>query len=366
MRYAMIMAGGAGTRLWPMSRRQTPKQLVPFIGGRSLLEIAAARLEGLVPPDRRYICTNEAHRALIRRTLPSFTDELILGEPVGRDTLNAVGFTAAALHKRDPQAVFAVFTADHLIEPADVFRQRVDLAFRLVEASPKRLVTFSIRPTFPATGYGYIERGEAIRIAGGEGLAFRVKRYVEKPTLTKAEEYLASGAFAWNSGMFVWKAETVLEAIRRYAPGTAEGLAKIEMAWGTKYARKVLEEVYPTLPRISVDYALMEPAAADDRCEVCTVVADVTWSDVGSWPSYAETISPDAQGNRVVEGADAPVTLHECGDSLVVNSAAGHRVAILGAKGLIVIHTPDATLVMPADQAERLKDLHARLPEELK
>src|SRR6267142_3885066 len=160
MRHAMIMAGGSGTRLWPMSRKSRPKQLLPFIGGRSLLEIAASRLEGLVPPQRRLICTNEAFRAAILQALPQFSDEQILGEPVGRDTVNAVGLTAAVLLKADPHAIFAVLTADHLIEPQEEFARKFDLGFRLIEDDPARFVTFSIKPTFPATGYGYVERGE--------------------------------------------------------------------------------------------------------------------------------------------------------------------------------------------------------------
>lgn len=366
MRYAMIMAGGSGTRLWPMSRGSEPKQLVPFIEGRSLLQIAAERLEGLVPRERRLICTNEAHRAAIKKSVPGFGDEQILGEPVGRDTVNAVGFTAAVLHAQDPEAVFAVFTADHLIEPAEEFRRCVDIAFRLVEQKANRLVTFAITPTFAATGYGYVEKGEKIEVEGGGGRAFCVKRYVEKPSLEKAEEYLASGRFGWNSGMFVWKAATALEAIRLFKPESHAGLMKIGAAWGTARRRAVLDEVYPTLPKVSVDYAIMEPASTDRRFEVCTVATDVKWLDVGSWPSYGSTLKADASGNRVAGGDAAGVTMLDCAETLVVNAEKGHRVALLGTSGLIVVHTKDATLVMPAEKAEKLKELHAKLPEGLR
>lgn len=378
MRYAMIMAGGAGTRLWPMSRKDRPKQLVPFIrrGSRSmsLLEVAAERLEGLVPPDRRYICTSESYRAAIRAALPRFTDDLILGEPVGRDTVNAVGFAAAVIHKRDPAASFAVLTADHLIEPADLFRDRMELGFELVEGDARRLVTFSIAPTFPSTAYGYVERGASL--PGTDGLAFRVERFVEKPTREKAQAYLESGAFGWNSGMFVWKAATILDCLRRYKPESHEGLMKIAAAWGTPRRRAVIEEVYPTLPKISVDYAIMEPAtreqartsgrgghtAGAEGVKVCTVLMDLSWLDVGSWPSFAETLRPDAEGNRASGNARA----FRCRDTLVVNSDDRHCVAVLGCEGLIVVHTEDATLVMPAERAEELKLLHAELPEKLK
>lgn len=365
MRYAMIMAGGSGTRLWPVSRGERPKQLAPLIDGRSMLAIAVDRAAGLVPEERRYICTGEAHRAAIREALPSFTDDRILGEPTGRDTVNAVGFTAAALAKQDPEAVFAVLTADHLIEPEERFRECVDLGFRLVEDDPTRLVTFSIAPTHPATGFGYVERGEPIAIGGGENRAFVVKQYVEKPDLERAKEYIAAGTFGWNSGMFVWRASTALEAIRKFKPDSYDGLMTIAEAWGTSKQASVLNDVYPTLPKQSVDYAIMEPASGSDDFEVATVVADVQWRDVGSWPSFAETLSGDSSGNRI-DAADGDVTTLDCGETLVVNKQPGHHVAVLGLEGFVVVHTERATLVMPAEQAERLKALHGMLPEDIR
>jgi mannose-1-phosphate guanylyltransferase len=388
MRYAMIMAGGAGTRLWPMSRKGLPKQLIPLIesnaahtppnaasdaGPRSLLEISAARLEGIIPADRRYICTAEAYRAGVRQALPQFTDDRILGEPAGRDTVNAVGFAAAIFQKLDPDAIFAVFTADHIIQPVDRFQAMIELGFRMVEADPSRLITFSIKPTYPATGFGYVERGMPLDdVDGARGLAFKVARYVEKPDLPRATAYVQSGVFGWNSGMFVWKASTFMDALRRYKPESHEGLLKIQQAWGTPEQEEVLKQVYPTLPRISVDYAVMEPAAKDrDRpYTVCTVMMDVEWLDVGSWPAYAETLEPDAHGNRIAP-AGRPSPLHAAlmessSGNLVVNPVEGHTVALLGCKDLIVIHTVDATLVMPRERAEELKLLHQQLPEDLK
>ncbi|MCB9838479.1 MAG: mannose-1-phosphate guanylyltransferase [Phycisphaeraceae bacterium] len=363
MRHAMIMAGGAGTRLWPMSRQAMPKQLVPFIQGRSLLEISADRLEGIVPEDRRYICTNERYREPILSALPGFNSDRLIGEPALRDTVNAVGLAAGVINKRDPDAVFAVFTADHLIRPPDVFRRCVDTAFALAEENPARLVTFSIRPTFPATGYGYVQRSAPIDNHEG---AFAVKRYVEKPDLETAQRYLDSGDFGWNSGMFVWRARTILDAIGAYLPESRAGLDRIAAAWDTPDQQRVLDEVYPTLPKTSVDYAVMEPASADDRFPVCTVLADVDWLDVGSWPAFADTIDPDKDGNRqsLIEGAQA--TLCDCRDTLVASSNPGHHVAVLGADNLIIVHTPEATLVMPRDHAERLKDLHAKIPDLLR
>ena len=351
----------SGTRLWPLSTAGEPKQLAPLIDGKSLLRVAFERLDGLIDTDHRWICAGERHRDAVLRSVPGFDGARFLGEPVGRDTVNAVALTAAVLEKIDPGCSFAVLTADHLIAPRDVFLDCVRTAFELVEASPERLVTFSITPTFPATGYGYVER--AAPIEHGPTGAFAVSRYVEKPDLETAKRYLQSGRFGWNSGMFVWRARTVLEALDAFKPESGAGARGIAEAWGTPEQKQVLEAVYPDLPRISVDYAIMEPASTDDRFDVCTVVTDVRWRDVGSWSSLAEILHADGHGNRVSGGH---ATLVDCRDSMVFSADEGHHVALLGCDGLTVVRTKDATLVMPSAMAERLKELHARLPENLR
>jgi mannose-1-phosphate guanylyltransferase len=354
-----------------------------------LLELAAARVDGLIKPEHRYICTAEAYRGVIAAQLDGFGDEQILGEPVPRDTVNAVGFAAAVLAKKDPEAVFAVLTADHVIEPEATFRERMDLAFRLVEHDPRRLVTFAITPTYAATGFGYVERGAPVRdrssgkraaIDGQKEQAYYVARFVEKPDVARAQVYVESGDFAWNSGMFVWRAQTFLDALKAYRPESHEGLMKVQAAWGTKKQKAVLDEVYPTLPKISVDYAVLEPAAKEavaareagqagegggggGRFPIVTVQTDVKWLDVGSWPSFAQTVEADERGNRA--SGEGRVITHECKNTLVV-AGKGHTVAVLGVDDLIVVHTPDATLVMPRARAEELKQVHGLLGPELR
>ena len=375
-----------------MSRASRPKQLLPLItpgSGRltrsttsakdapgkplSLLEIAARRVDGLIPSERRMICTAEAFRSQIREALPAFSDEAILGEPVGRDTVNAVGLAAAVLAKKDKDAVFIILTADHLIAPEETFRERAELAFRIVEMDPKRLVTFSIKPTYAATGFGYVERGPALHGITdpkgkeiGRNLAFPVPRFVEKPDAARAQAYFESGHFGWNSGMFVFHAKTFLDCLKRFKPDSYEGLMTIQKAWGTKDQKKVLDEVYPTLPRISVDYAIMEPAARDKEVSVCTVATDVDWLDVGSWPSFGQTLEPDEAGNRRGGAGAASIITLDSSDTLVVSDDPAHTVAVLGVKDLIIVRTKEATLVMPRSQAEQLKKLHGLVPADLK
>lgn len=358
-----------------MSRKDQPKQLVPLIEHEdrrlSLLQVSCMRLEGMIPAECRLICTNEGYRDPIMRQMPELSVDSILGEPVGRDTVNAVGFAAAVLEKRDPDAVFAVLTADHLIRPIEEFQRVLDIGYRLVEEDPTRLVTFSIKPTYAATGFGYVERGRAVE--GFETEAFRVERFVEKPNLERAQAYLEAGTFSWNSGMFVWRASTFMDCLRRYKPESHQGLERIGAAWDTEEREAVLHEVYPQLPKISVDYAVMEPASREQQrvvgksseaesVKVVTVQMDCEWLDVGSWPSFGETVVPDAEGNRMV-GSTMALDCEEC---LVVNSDDRHVVTVLGAENLIVVHTHDATLVMPSEKAQDLKSLHSVLPEELR
>lgn len=351
-RYALILAGGSGTRLWPMSRENLPKQLLPFIAGKSLLQLAYERLEGLVPPAHRYLGAGEKHRKAILAALPGLAPEQFLGEPMGRDTLNAIGLGTAILAARDPEAVIGVFTADQLIEPVAEFQRIVDQGYSVAEQSPKTLVTFGIAPTEPATGFGYLELGEPLAEH-----ARIVRRFTEKPPRETAEQYVQAGPgrYLWNSGMFVWRAATLLQCIRRFRPNVFEGLQAIAHAWDSPRRSQVLSAVFPQLEKISVDFAVMEPASRDEEFRVAAVPMSLQWRDVGSWPSYAETCPCDPDGNALAAGQHL---LLETKDCLVVSSDPKHLVAAIGCEDLIIIHTPDATLVCRKDQAEKIKELH--------
>ncbi|MEE2906776.1 MAG: mannose-1-phosphate guanylyltransferase [Planctomycetota bacterium] len=355
----MIMAGGAGKRLWPMSRRRQPKQLIPFIDGRCLLEIALERLDGVVPTDRQLICTGEAFREPILERLTGFSDDQLLGEPEGRDTVNAIGLTAAVLHRQDPDAIFAVLTADHLIEPQDRFKASLQTGFDLVAADPSRLVTFGITPTYAATGYGYVELGEPVPEFTK---ARETMQFVEKPDESTAEGYLQAGNFLWNSGMFVFSASGFLDALKECVPESAEGLNAIAQAWDGPDRLPTLGRIYPTLPKISVDYAIMEPASRDENRPVCTVPMDIQWLDVGSWTSYGETLAPDGAGCR-----SNTETVHiDSRNVLSVSEDPGHLVATVGCQDLVIIHTDRVTMVCPSSEAQRVKDLVNAVGESLR
>jgi len=352
MRHAVILAGGSGTRLWPMSRKETPKQLIPFLSGKSLLQLAAERLQCLIPERNISVCAVDRHREIIMKALPFLSPNQFIGEPTGRDTLNAVAYSCMLINSRDPEAVIAVVTADHLIEPVELFQERVRLGYELAEGNPDMLLAFGIKPTAPSTGYGYLQLDEEL-----ERGCRRVGQFREKPDFATAQQFLSAGPerYLWNSGMYVWRASTLLHYLRRYEPATFDKLQEVINAEnGTKRERK-LQEVYPSLRKISVDYAILEPASKDPDMRVVAIPMDLEWMDVGSWITFAKASHPDESGNSIV--AERAV-IKNVTDTLIASNEPNHLIAAVGCEDLIIIHTPDATLVCKKDYAEEIKDIH--------
>lgn len=356
MRYAVIMAGGSGTRLWPLSRQGTPKQLLPLIDQKSLLRLAFERVATLLPAERIWVCASAAYADEIIRQLPEVPAGNVLGEPVGRDSLNAVAWPAAVLAAQDPQAVVAMLTADQIIAPVDVFAEDLDEAFRIAEADPSALVTFGVLPTSPHTGYGYLERGTDLP---GFPHAAHVLAFHEKPDSATAERYLASGRYWWNAGMFVWRAATLLDQLHTLLPRTYD--AVVELA---EHPER-LAEIYPGLFKSSVDYAVMEPVArGQGSAHVVAVGLDVEWMDVGSFAALHEVLSTHGWADELGNVCQGQVVQLDAQGNLLLNNADDVTVlAVIGLHDMVVVRTAAATLVAPLAASERVKQVVEQVAE---
>jgi mannose-1-phosphate guanylyltransferase len=351
MRYVVIMAGGAGTRLWPLSRNGMPKQLLKLIDGKSLLRIAYERVAGAVPDANILVCAGAGYLDIVAAELPELPAANLLGEPVGRDSLNAVAWPAAVLATRDPEAVVATLTADHVIRPIPAFQEALDEAFRAAETNPLAMVTFGVVPTGPHTGFGYLKRGAKVP---GLSETYVVDEFREKPDQATAVSYVDSGDYWWNSGMFVWRAQTLLDQLKVLQPATYDGV--VELAAHPDQ----VDRIYPTLPKNSVDFAVMEPVSHGlATAHVVAVRLPIEWYDVGGYAALAEHL-PQVDGNAVEGRA---VVIDSAGNVIVNRGGAHGLVAVVGLSDTVVVTAGEITLVCPKDRAEDVKRLVAAVVE---
>lgn len=353
MRYAVIMAGGTGKRLWPLSRRKRPKQVLKLLDGQTLLGSCFERLQPIFDTHNIIVLTNIGYADLVREELLGLPSGNVIAEPVVRDTAGAIGLAATILAKFDPEATMAVVTADQLLEPAETLQDALQAAFEFVEQNPEALVTFGIKPTCPSTQLGYVKCAGRQESSDCKNAVYPVEAFKEKPDLETARQYVESGRYFWNSGMFVWKAATILKHLETFVPETVEPLHRIAAAWDTADQETVLAEWFAKLPKISIDYAVMERAPG-----VHAIQLDCRWLDLGSFAALADIVESDSHNNVVVAGASE---LLDCKDSIVVTEDKGHLIAVIGLEDVVIAHTPDATLVCHAGQTERLKELLERI-----
>lgn len=351
MLHAVIMAGGAGTRFWPASRVNRPKQLLNLTGSQSMIQATVQRLGDLVTNDRLLVVTNERLVEPIRRQLPDLPPASILGEPCKRDTAPCVGLAAAILVASDPDATMLVMPADHVIQQADEFRRAISFGHELLQEDPQRIITFGIRPTYPAEIFGYIERADKlasnVEPAGRTIATYRVRQFREKPSADVAQQYLAAGNFYWNSGIFLWQAQTILNALKEFEPEIYQHIARIAQSVGEPDFADVLACEFAAIQGKSIDYAVMERYD-----NVVVMEAPFDWDDVGSWQSLARLHGQDEAGNTCIGS-----TLSIRTENTIICSSEDHLVATVGLDNVIVVHTDDATLVMRRDDEEAVRQV---------
>jgi mannose-1-phosphate guanylyltransferase len=345
--YAVIMAGGGGTRLWPLSRKKRPKQMVSLFDDRTLFQTSVQRLYGVFPPERILVVTVQEQAAELKSQTPEIPGDNFLIEPAGRGTASVIGLAAVALQARDPQAIMAVVTSDQYMGKEDLFRALLRSAHDF--AADGYLVTLGIEPTFPATGFGYIQRGEKVGAHRGMD-AYSVMRFKEKPDEDQARLLLASGNHSWNSGMFVWKVEKILDEFARQMPELAAALKSIQHAWGTPDQQASLERIWPGLESKTIDYGIMEGAEG----VVVIPAAGLEWSDVGSWDSLFEVVEGDSQGNIILGGTHVGIDTRQ---TLVYVEQERRLIVTIGVEDLVVVDTGDVVLVCRKDQAQKVRQV---------
>lgn len=344
-RYAVVLAGGVGTRFWPWSREAKPKQLLALTSDRSMLAETVERLKGIVPASNVFVVTARRYRRAVLEACPGLDPTCVLGEPVGRNTAAAIAWATLEVRRRAPDAVVAVLSADHRIDDARSFGRDLVRAFELAD-STKNLVTFGIRPTSPATGYGYLKAGRAL---GGGALA--VEAFVEKPNLAKARRYVAGGRHYWNSGMFVWRVDAIWRELLRHLPELSASLERLDgRRRRAGIPGRLLDEAWPKLPSISIDYGVLEKSEA-----VVMLPASFSWADIGSWDAAASLWPSDRHGNASRD----PLLALEAGGNIVATR--GKPVVLLGVEGLVVVDAGDALLVCARERSQDVRTVVDRL-----
>jgi mannose-1-phosphate guanylyltransferase len=349
--YPVILAGGRGTRFWPLSRKRRAKQLLALDGRQTMIQQTVARLLPLAPVRNFWVITNEDLKREVTRQLPRLSGRQIIAEPVGRNTAPAIGLAAFLLLRHEPEAVLGLFPSDHVIADEARFRRIIELGIRIAR-SDQNIVVLGIRPTRPETGYGYIEAGSP-----AEGDSLRVRRFTEKPDAERAAGFLAAGNYFWNSGMFLWSARTLTNALREHLPATAIVLEKIASTFGTAKFTSNFRHLYPKCENISIDYAVLEPRSAkgEQASRIFCLPADFGWNDLGSWTALHEhqlTKRNPADGNLI--SAEGIFTMQAEGNYI---HAPEKFVAAVGVNNLVIVETDDALLVTTRDQAQRVGDV---------
>jgi mannose-1-phosphate guanylyltransferase len=346
--FALIMAGGSGTRLWPLSRQARPKQTLRLVGDRTMVQLAMERLDPLFTAERIFIVTAAEQIGTILRQAPQLPAGNFLVEPLQRGTASAIGLAALFLRRRDPEATMAVLTADHYIADSEAFRRTLAAAYQVAQQG--HLVTLGIKPSFASTGFGYIERGELL--AEVDGLAaYRVDAFREKPDVATAESFVSDGQHTWNSGMFIWRVDRILAEMQKQMSRFYDQLMQIDAAIGTDRESLVLSYVWPRVAAQTIDYGIME--CADD---VAVIPADIGWSDIGSWATLLEILPGDKDGNVVIDADHLNVDTRQ---TLVYGN--NRMVATLGVSDLVVVDTDDVLLISSRERAQDVKKIVEKL-----
>ena len=344
-KYAVIMAGGSGTRFWPWSRENTPKQLLKIVCERSMLQHAIDRITPAFKPENILIITNKLHKEQIQKHVPQIPISNIVAEPIGRDTAPCIGLAATIIQKISPNSIMVVMTADHIIEPANRFIKVIETAVNVVSKN-NSLLTVGIKPTELSISYGYIHRGNQV-LKENNFMVYEVKSFKEKPDKTTAQNFINTGEYYWNSGIFVWQTSKILECLSQYTPKLALGLERIGIALGTKSEWTTMEKEYQNFEKISIDYAVMEKAK-----DIIVIEADFKWDDIGSWYAIERWNKKDSLGNTIL-GIHHGTDTHSC---IIVNNEQ-HLITTIGISDLIIVHTKDATLICNKQSAEQVKKL---------